>query len=181
MKKVKLHQQLAGSKFLTWILSLMCLGGLTGTLLAWLHCRSSVITLPSLHELSLFVSSRDLKQLLLTDAMFSVLVLAAALFGRRTLAYLSLFFLKGFCISYLSFIFIFHFQARGLFFAGSVLLFHTVLLLPLQILTAFLFSYYSGSAMPKKQLAALLVSHAAAIIVCAVSEQFALPTFFSRF
>lgn len=162
-------------KLLFSVFFVLCAGGLTGSLFALLSGRAEAVTVPSLHQLAVSVSTRSLRQLLLTDVLFSLLLLFCTVFFRRSCLQLVLFFLKGFFISYLCVLFVYYFHARGFLFAAAVLFFHSFLLLPLQIVSVIAPAVRPTPQQRKRSLRAYCSLSFAAVFVCALLEQTALP------
>lgn len=168
-------EKITGFIFLTVLL----LGGFSGMMLARFQCTSSDICLPSLHDFSVAVSGRHLISLIAADSLFSVLLLLCSLSGYKKALFFCLFFLKGFCISYFIFLFVYFYQAHGLLFAASVLLLHSFFLLPLQLTSVYLLQSDAEGEQRKNHFPTLCALNLAAAFLCAVIEYYSLPAIFS--
>lgn len=162
-------------KFIYIILFAMFLGCIFGSLLAYLHCSRANISMPSFSRMILYVARRDVKRILLTDALFSLFILICSFFGRRKIINIVLFLLKGFFVSYFCYIFIFFYQAHGLIFALCVLLLHSILLLPLQMVTAFTLSFLDDGVVLKKRFCSFLALNMAAVLICSILDSTFIP------
>ncbi len=154
-------------------------GSILGVFFARFQCLASRVCLPPVQELSLAVSQRHLISIIAVDSVFSILLLLSSFAGHRKAFCLSLFFLKGFCISYFIYLFVFFFQAHGFLIAFSVLLLHGFLLLPLQLTSAYLLLLDRPSKQRNTSISVLCISNLAAALLCAVLEYFALPAIFT--
>lgn len=150
-------------------------GGFCGVTLSFFQCTASYVSLPTLQQLSCVISKRQIVSLIATDSVFSILLLLCSISGHKKAFFLVLFFLKGFCISYFIFLFVFFFRAQGFLIAFSVLLLHSFLLLPLQLTTAYFMLNEHHSDHHKTGFPFLCASNLAAALVCAVLEYYLLP------
>ena len=180
-KKISLPYEIRKKNFLFQNILLIILGGVLGASFSLFYCLDTETVPITLQELSLFVSQRDIFSLILTDALFSSLILICSFFGQKKICYCILFFLKGFCISYLSFLFLRFFHVHGFLFAFLVLLFHSFLLLPLQLVTAFVFSVRPPDRDGRRCFISFLALNSCSVLFCAVLERFCfllLPSMF---
>lgn len=166
-------------QFLFQNLFLMILGAIAGTLLCRFRYQINDAPMLSLQEVSLFISQRNIRSLILTDVLFSVLILIVSLLDQRRFFYWTLFFLKGFCISYFVFLFLCFYRFGGFLLAVCVLLLHSVLLLPLQLLTAFTLYSVPAKQGRRKPFLSLLFLNVCASVSCAFLEYSAFPLLFS--
>lgn len=179
ISRFSLHSAPAEKKFLTLCTALLFLGSLAGTLCAVLQCRNTPPELPPLSALSVQIVSRGIPGLLLTDVLFSSLILFLALVRCAEAVYPVLFAVKGFCIAYLIFLFVFVFRSGGFLFAASVLLFHSFLLLPLQFSTAFFLGFLQDRV--RRKCVTFTAANAAALLLCLVFDRCLLPEMLSVF
>ncbi len=173
--KNNLTEKNIGMKFFLALL----IGSFLGVLLARFHCLASCVRLPPLQNLTVSLSGREFLSLIAVDSVFSLLLLFSSLAAHKKVFFLSLFFLKGFCISYFIFLFAYFFQSQGFLIAFSVLLLHGLLMLPLQLTSAYLLLIEQHSSKRKSFVSGLCLSNLAAALVCAVVEHFALPAIFN--
>lgn len=169
------------NNYLFHFLLALLFGGLTGTLLCLLRFRTQNDFLPTLRDLSLTVSSRELRQIVMTDILFSLLVLFVSFFFQGNAVRSTLFFLKGFCCCYLCTLFVISYQTRGFLLAASLLLLHSFLLLPLQLTTAVTLAASSDGTQVRSKQIQLAAINAAAILICIFLEQYSVPLLLSRF
>lgn len=155
------------------IVLFMIFGGLVGTLFAFAQCRAGSVSLPSVSELSFQICSGSIFRLLTVCCLFSLLVVLAGCTGVRTFSYGALFFLKGFSIAFLIFVFSYFYRSQGLMIAASVLLFHSFLLLPLQIISAV--SLLPDCQLRSAKVVSLSLLNAVGCFTCMFCERFLLP------
>lgn len=169
----------AEKSFLRLIFAVTLLGGLAGCGCGYLQCKDTHAVMPALSALCVQFSARGTMGLILTDIFFSVLIVALSFFPCRRLLYCALFFVKGFCICCLIFVFVYFYQSSGFLFAAAVLMFHSFLLLPLQLLAVFYFGFrHNGDALMRFPLASFL---ALVLLVCIIFDSVLLPKVLSLF
>ena len=163
------------SKQHTYLLVLAIIFGcLIGTVFAFVQCRADMIALPSLPSLCVYFSSRSVLNILTVCCLFSLLLLLAGCTGFRLLSFGILFFLKGFSAAFLIFVFAFFYHSQGIVIAAAALLFHSFLLLPLQMVSAVSLMLERQPA--KSKFAALSAINAAAAFACFLCERYLLPS-----